>query len=45
MLIGITKPVAPGDRVDLVLEFDDGSSAMIHASVRQDPGMKVPAGS
>lgn len=45
MLIGLAQPLEPGARVDLVLQFDDRSSALVHAVVRQDPGMKQPAGS
>jgi copper(I)-binding protein len=45
MLIGLSQPLRPGDRVDLVLQFDHGESHLVHAVVRQDPGMKQPAGS
>ena len=44
MLIGLTQSLDPGSRIDLVLQFDDGGSALVHAVVRQDPGMKKPAG-
>lgn len=44
MLIGLAQPLEPGSRIDLVLQFDDGSAALVHAVVRQDPGMKKPAG-
>ena len=40
MLIGVEQPLKPGDRVDLVLQFDHGESHMVHAVVKQDPGMK-----
>lgn len=40
MLIGLEQPLRPGDRIDLVLQFDHGQSHMVHAVVRQDPGMK-----
>ncbi len=44
MLIGLVQPLEPGQRIDLVLEFDHGKSALVHALVRKDPGMKQPAG-
>lgn len=43
MLIGLSQPLEPGSRVDLVLQFDHGETMMVHALVRQDPGMKQPA--
>jgi hypothetical protein len=43
MLVGLTEPLRPGDRIDLVLQFDHGETSLIHAIVRQDPGMKQPA--
>ncbi|HSN68228.1 MAG TPA: copper chaperone PCu(A)C [Thermoanaerobaculia bacterium] len=44
MLIGLAQPLDPGSRIDLVLQFDDGGAALVHAVVREDPGMKKAAG-
>lgn len=35
MLIGLTKPVKPGDSVDIELQFSDGTSQQISAPVRK----------
>jgi copper(I)-binding protein len=43
MLIGLAQPLGPGDRIDLVLQFDHGETQLIHALVKQDSGMKQPA--
>ncbi len=43
MLIGLEQPLRPGDRIDFVLQFDHGETHLVHALVKQDPGMKQPA--
>jgi len=35
MLIGLTKPVKPGDSVDIELQFSDGTKQQISAPVRK----------
>lgn len=39
MLIGLKRPLEPGDTVDLTLIFEDGSRIPVHAPVRR---MEVP---
>jgi copper(I)-binding protein len=39
MLIGLEGPLAPGDRVPLTLEFEDGTEAEVTAPVRRPEPM------
>lgn len=38
MLMGVTTPIRPGDNVDLVLNFDDGSSLNVTAVAKEFAG-------
>lgn len=42
MLIGLTRDLAPGDKVALTLRFDDGSEVQLEAPVRPIVSMQGP---
>jgi hypothetical protein len=42
MLIGLTVPLAPGDRIALTLTFDEGSEEQVSAPVRAIAAVPMP---
>ncbi len=38
MLMGVTAPLQPGDEIEIVLEFEDGSRATVSFVVKEFTG-------